>query len=163
MKKLGSQQRSPWFNLLLWLYLLLGIPICVCMVWSIQFLHLLNVRDMERQQNCAMLLAEPLPGETTSHLCESNLIPTHIADCRVPSVTLYSQDAISVMRANITASSTYEDVTAMFGAYQSYCDPKDHVDFRCDYDFGRWPRVFVYFDSRTEMATSIQVQSCSGS
>jgi hypothetical protein len=163
MKKLGPQKRSLWFNLLLWLLLLIGIPICVCTVWSIQFLHKLNLQGIEREQNCAVLRSEPLPAGMTEYLCKSSLVPSHIADCNLPSLTLRSQDLISIMKANIRASSTYDEVTAMFGSYEYYCDSRDHIEFRCRYEFGRWPALFVFFDSRTEMATSIRAQSCSGS
>lgn len=129
------------------------------------FYNALEKRSSEREANCATLDAQPIPDAVVTRLCDSNLIPDSLDAC--DGNTLLRQEVGTIMRSNITPNtSSYDDVSEMFGSYQIHCatPQEDWPNFRCTYDIsGIGPRINVFYDSQTRLVESIKVTSCGGS
>lgn len=135
-------------------------------VW---FANFLLVRSNQIEANCATYLSTPIKTDVVTRLCENGLIPQALANCTSDDIQLTNQDVGAVVKGNIQIGiSSFEDVSVTFNGYITYCSDeaarKKNSEFSCGIDIsGIGPRVSVFFDSATELVTSVKVPSCSGS
>lgn len=155
------------FRLFMWgcaLIFVVGIGSNLAVV--IWIFHLLDLRNMERQANCAQILSTPLTTEVTTSLCQRGLIPASLGSCLLPDFQIHVEDVGTIFRENIqTGKTSYQEVTDMFGEFTRYCEEKNdsRSEFRCDYDIsGRGQHALVYFDNTTEIVRSVRITGCGG-
>lgn len=136
------------------------IPTCG---FTIYLFSVFSERQAQREVNCATLVAEPLSETVINDLCDRGLIPASLGECGRD--TFHIQDIMPIVRSQVFENvSTYSDVTSIFGNYEDYCWPKlpDRSDFPCQYSIGRWPNIFIDYNSETEIVTSVTTPSCTG-
>ena len=128
---------------------------------SIWFMNLLSERAAEREVNCATYDARPVPESVVRNLCDGNLIPVSLGECRGDLPQLQLQDVSTIFKSNVAQNiSTYDDVSEIFGIYEVYCE-QNQSDFRCTYDVsGVGPRIHIFYNSTTNLAESIRESSC---
>lgn len=147
------------------MFITVGLVILISIGFSIRFFNLLSERQRQQEKNCATVEAEPMPDEVVSNLCERNLIPASLSSCNDNSSPIRLQSVERIVKSNVVlGSSTYEDVSDMFGSYETYCSgvSPGMSEFTCDYHLGRWPLVRISYDDETKIVQSIRAPSCLG-
>lgn len=113
-------------------------------------------RQEERRKNCIQFMSESIPLSAENYICENDDLLSHTRDIecddeiseftRSDLVYLY-QDAIQV------GTSTYSDVSSLFGEFEYYCpDEEERLNFetyRCSYGFFDMPTrvVHIFYDT----------------
>jgi hypothetical protein len=136
------------------------LPVCVFTIW---FFNMMSARHERREQNCATAVAKPILDTVVNDLCERKLIPTSLGECGNDS--FQTQDVMTIVTSHVYANtSTYSEVTSIFGTYETYCELRlqDRATFRCTYNIGYWPNIFIFYSTKTEIVTNITSTSCIG-
>ncbi len=123
----------------------------------------LSERAAEGEANCATLAVAPLPASVITNLCDNHLIPVSLGECGDTLPQLQRQHVRAIVESNVVENvSTYEDVSKMLGAYETYCEQtRRHSEFSCDYDIsGLGPRARIDFSTTTNRVVSIRVIEC---
>ena len=96
-------------------------------------------------------LARPLPQTVVRDFCNRNLIPITLGDCTDPGLQLLARDVLPIFEANLVPSqSSLTDAIRLFGQYRGACDLH-----KCEFNVVSWPRIYVRFNTETEIITSI--------
>jgi hypothetical protein len=128
---------------------------CVCGAFAFLWEYQEGISREAREQ----FLSAPLPALVTNELCQGNLIPNSVADCRRPQIEIQKRYIYAIVKANVQpGTTTYEHVTRMFGKYVDYCDDRTKVQvFSCDYYIGGTsPGVRIFYNSSTDIVEEIR-------
>ncbi|MCA0458497.1 MAG: hypothetical protein LCI00_31330 [Chloroflexi bacterium] len=152
-------------RIILFILFILTVAILGICAW---FINLLTVRSNEIEANCTTYLSTPIKPDVVTRLCENGLIPKALANCTSDDIQLTNQDVGAVVKGNIQIGmSSFEDVLVTFNGYITYCSDeaaRRNNNFSCEIDIsGIGPRATVFFDSATELVTSVTVSGCAWS
>lgn len=133
---------------------LIAVPIlCITgyLVWN-------SYRNWRKDQNWQEHLSTPLPDEIVDDLCNRDLVPSDIANCQASEIVIPYREVPNILQANLAPGSTFQDVNAIIGQYEDYCERRTELGwndrFYCNYWIGAYP-VRIVFERDTDKILTI--------